>query len=308
MLRSGRQWTSHSRSSRHLCPVVVLDILSCVFIPPSFLWSCLPPLLSAVWHHHAAVSTSIKEPLGWTVYLSVCAFERGVNMEHKECCNPPPPPLPTSTVLISLQMDGLLGRYKTIHTHPHTHTTHLSDGCIPRPPAVSAAFDDVFNGFIHPKACSFFPFTSSSLSIYPSCWLLGQLCAKWQLIPSPTDLLTLLLDSPPLLLPTLTLIPCSFSLTSYSWSVPFPILLKAVCPPKKPLCLFVICLKITYTCFTVTLSLVTAAAVIQSNEIFPEKTHIINRMSSFWPTLMYQQSKENKNQLLTTIGIFVTFK
>lgn len=89
MPRSGHQWTSHSKSSRHLCPVVVLDILSCVFIPPSFLWSCLPPLLSAVWRHHAAVSTSIKEPLGWTVYLSVCAFERGVNMEHKEYCNPP---------------------------------------------------------------------------------------------------------------------------------------------------------------------------------------------------------------------------
>lgn len=42
--RSGRQWTSHGRSSRHLCPVVVLDILSCVLIPPSPLWSCLPPL------------------------------------------------------------------------------------------------------------------------------------------------------------------------------------------------------------------------------------------------------------------------
>lgn len=40
---SGRQWTSHCRSSRHLCPVVVLDILSRVFIPPlSFDPSTLP--------------------------------------------------------------------------------------------------------------------------------------------------------------------------------------------------------------------------------------------------------------------------
>lgn len=34
---SGRRWTSRSRSRRHLCPVVVLDILSCFFIPPSCL-------------------------------------------------------------------------------------------------------------------------------------------------------------------------------------------------------------------------------------------------------------------------------
>lgn len=117
--RSGRQWTSHCRSSRHLCPVVVLDMLSCVFIPPSFLWSCLPPLLSAVWHHHAAVSTSIKEPLGRTVYLSVCAFERGVNMELKECCNPPAPSIHSS----SLTADGWFIRpiqnYKHTSTHPH---------------------------------------------------------------------------------------------------------------------------------------------------------------------------------------------
>lgn len=122
-------------------------------------------------------------------------------------------------------MDGLLDQYKTIHTHAHTHTTHLSDGCIPRPPAVSAAFDDVFNSFIHPKAWSLFPFTLSSLSISSCCWFLGQLCAKWQLIPPQTGPATVL-DSPPLLPPTLTLIPCSFSRTSYSWSVPFPILLK----------------------------------------------------------------------------------
>lgn len=154
------------------------------------------------------------------MYLSVFAFERGVNMEHKEYCKPPLLP-----VFVSLQMDGLLDQYKTIHTHAHTHTTHLSDGCIPRPPAVSAAFDDVFNGFIHPKAWSFFPFTPSSLSISPHCWFLGQLWTKWQLIPPQTDAAALL-DSPPLLPPTLTLIPCSFSLTSYSWLVPFPILLK----------------------------------------------------------------------------------
>lgn len=114
--RSGCQWTSHCRSSRHLCPVVVLDILSCVFIPPSFLWSCLPPSLFAVWHHHAAVSTSIKEPLGRTVCLLVGASKRGINMEQKECCKPP---LLTSTALLFLQVDGLLGQYKTICTHPH---------------------------------------------------------------------------------------------------------------------------------------------------------------------------------------------
>lgn len=76
MPRSGHQWTSHSRSIRHLCPVVVLDILSCVFIPPSFLWSCLPPLLSAVWHHHAAVSTSIKETSGLDcVSVGLCVWK-----------------------------------------------------------------------------------------------------------------------------------------------------------------------------------------------------------------------------------------
>lgn len=117
---SGRQWTSHIRSSRHLCPVVVLDILSCVFIPPSFLWSCLPPLLSAVWHHHAAVSTSIKEPLGRTVYLSVCAFERSVNMEHEECCNPPAPCIHCSP----LPADGWFIRPILNYTHTYTHPHH----------------------------------------------------------------------------------------------------------------------------------------------------------------------------------------
>lgn len=119
---SGHQWTSHSRNSRHLCPVVVLDILFCFFIPPSFLWSYLPPSLSAVWHHHAAVSTSIKEPLGRTVCLSVCAFERSVNMEHVECCNPPAPciqcsPLPTDAWFIRPILNSAHTR-----THPHHPT------------------------------------------------------------------------------------------------------------------------------------------------------------------------------------------
>lgn len=155
-------------------------------------------------------------------------------MEHKECCNPPP--LPASTVLLSLQMDGLLGQYKTIHTHAHTHTTQLSDGCIPRPPAVPAAFDDVFNGFIHPKACSF------SLLVFPSSLSISQSwCSKHKCVlqstlelNDQTDLVTLLVASPPLLPPTLTLIPCSFSLTSYSWWVPFPILLKLYVLPRSP--------------------------------------------------------------------------
>lgn len=122
MRRLGRQWTSHCRSSRHLCPVVVLDILSCVFIPPSFLWSYLPPLLSGVWHHHAAVSTSIKEALGWTVYLLVCASERGVNMEHKECCNPPGRHIHCSP----LPADGWFIRPIQNYTHTGTHPHHPS--------------------------------------------------------------------------------------------------------------------------------------------------------------------------------------
>ena len=94
--------------------------------------------------------------------------------------------------------------------------------------------------------------------------------AKWQLIPSQTDLL---LASPPLLPPTLTLIPCSFSLTSYSWWVPFPILLKVVCPLEEPFCLSVICLKITYTCFTVTLSILCGSCYPIQWDPQPQNTH-----------------------------------
>lgn len=99
-------------------------------------------------------------------------------MEHKECCNPPAPRIHCSP----LPADGLLGQYKTKHTH--THTTQLSDGCIPRPPAVSAAFDDVFNGFIHPKACSpsppFFhpPYPSLQADAANTNMSFGQLCRQ----------------------------------------------------------------------------------------------------------------------------------
>lgn len=142
--KSERQWTPHCRSSRHLCPVVVLDILCCVLIPPFLLWSCLPLLLSAVWHHHAAVSTSIKEPLPSTVGLSACVFERGVNMEQKECYKPPM----THIHCLPLHEDGWFIWPMQNYTHTHT-TSHLWDGCIPRLPAVPAAFDDVFKQLIH---------------------------------------------------------------------------------------------------------------------------------------------------------------
>ena len=146
-------------------PLFVLDILSCVFIPPSFLWSCLPSLaLCRMTSSRSGIDRHQRNHRAGPCICRVCAFERSVNMEHKECCNPPLAPrihcspLPADGWFIRPIQNYRLHTHTHTHTHTHahTHTTQLSDGCIPRPPAVPAAFDDVFNGFIHPKACSLF--------------------------------------------------------------------------------------------------------------------------------------------------------
>lgn len=128
--------------------------------------------------------------------------------------------------------------------------------------------------------------------------------AKWQLIPSQTDLVanTPPWRSPPLLPPTLTLIPCSFSLTSYSWSVPFPILLELYVLLRSPS----VCLSSgwkSHIHVSLSHSQSPAAAVIQSNEIFPWNTHIANnRVSFIWPTCASKCNKANK--LLSTYPWF----
>lgn len=179
--RSGRQWTSHSRSGRHLCPVVCLGY-PLLRLHPSLFPLIMPPLPCSLPYDIITqrYRQASKKPPGRTVYLSVCAFERSVNMEHKECCNPPL--LPASTVLLSLQMDGLLGRYKTIgctHTHMHTPTPPNSQTGVSRGPLLcrQRLMMCLTDSFI-PKLVPFSPpfFFSSSLSISPSCCRKTQTC------------------------------------------------------------------------------------------------------------------------------------
>lgn len=139
--RSGCQWTSHGKSSRHLCPVVVLDILSCILIPPSLLWSCLPPLpydIITLWYRQTSKNLRCLPPA-----LCVCrsVHLKCVHMGHKKKRSCIPLHYSTSTGLFFF-IEGWFIR--PIQNYTHTPTPPNSDGCIPRPPAVPAVFDDVF--------------------------------------------------------------------------------------------------------------------------------------------------------------------
>lgn len=120
---SGRQWTSHCWSCRHLCPVVVLVILSSVFIPPSLLWSGLPPLLSAVWHHHAAVSTTIKKTSRLD-FASVCLWiSKGYKYGEREKKSSVTPPFNIHIHYSPLPADGWFIR--PIQNYSHTPTPSI---------------------------------------------------------------------------------------------------------------------------------------------------------------------------------------
>lgn len=187
---------------------------------------------------------------------------------------------------------------------------HLTDSFTPKLVSV-----------LHPPSCILLIHLSKLFQQTQMCPLVNYV-AKWQLIPSQTDLVTLLLASPPLLPPTLTLIPCSFSLTSYSWWVPFPILLKLYVLLRSPS----VCLSSAWKSHihvSLSHSQSSAAAVILSNKMSPpqKKTHrISNRMSSVWPTFMYQQTEQRQSTLYyyqhtfhfingyQTIFLYLTYK
>lgn len=158
-----------------------------------------------------------KKPLGWTLRPFVCAFERGINMEEKkECCNPP---FKTHIHCSPLPADGWFIR--PIQNYMHTPTRASLTRAYAGPPAVAAAFDDVFKE-LHsfPKPYPFLPhlFHLSYPFIRldaagPSVFSLDSEPKRKHLQCHPSS--GLLLDCH---LP--------LSLNTYSWSVPFPILLK----------------------------------------------------------------------------------
>lgn len=120
-----------------------------------------------------------------------------------------------------------------------------------------AAFEDALNGFIYPKACFF-----SSILLFPTLQAVlantsvsrRQLCGQmtlntfpnWSSNSAPFFVTppSSHFDSHPLLL-------LSYLLQLLG-TISNPV--KVVCPVVEPFCVSVICLKITYTCVTVTLS------------------------------------------------------
>lgn len=170
---------------------------------------------------------------------------------------------------------------------------HLTDSFTPKLVSV-----------LHPPSCILLIHLSKLFQQTQMCPLVNYV-AKWQLIPSQTDLVTLLLASPPLLPPTLTLIPCSFSLTSYSWWVPFPILLKLYVLLRSPS----VCLSSAWKSHihvSLSHSQSSAAAVILSNKMSPPKKKTHTELATEWVAFDQHSctSKQNKdNQLCTTISI-----
>ena len=111
----------------------------------------------------------------------VCAFERSVNMEHKECCNPPLAPrihcspLPADGWFIRPIQNYRLHTHTHTHTHTHMHTptppnsqTGVSRGPLLCRQRLMMCLTDSFIPKLVPFSPPFF-FFPSSLSISPSC-------------------------------------------------------------------------------------------------------------------------------------------
>lgn len=152
--KSGRQWTSHCRSSRHLCPVVVLDILCCVLIPP-FSPLIMPPSFALCRvtssrsdiDEHQRISAQHRQPVG-------PAFKKGVNMEQKERCKPPT----THIHCLLLHEDGrfIWPVQNYTHTHPPTPPDISETGVSRGPLLCQQRLMTCSNSFMHSQSSLLF--------------------------------------------------------------------------------------------------------------------------------------------------------
>lgn len=99
-------------------------------------------------------------------------------MEHVEWRNPKPLLPPPDEWFIRPS-------YARVHAYTHTHATQPLAGCVPRPPAVPAAFEDAPSR-IHLTQSLFFSPSTLFLGCFQRATQVRTLLhcvAKWQLIP-----------------------------------------------------------------------------------------------------------------------------